>query len=201
MSFAILETTWREELDVRPFSTAHSRRVGRIAARLAARLGLSPRYIEMLREAAPLHDIGKLAIPREICAKQGPLTLRERAIMQTHTERGARILARSDDPMLQMAATIARSHHERWDGEGYPDAIAGWEIPLCARIVAVADVFDALTHERPYKGAWSVERALSEIRDSAGGQFDPDIVAAFLDAHGQGSRAGRRELGARSSRA
>ena len=185
---------------MRPFSTAHSRRVGRTAARIAARLGLSPRFIELVREAAPLHDIGKLAIPAEICAKPGPLTPRERAIMRMHTERGARILAQSDDPMLQMAATVARSHHERWDGTGYPDGLAGWEIPLCARIVAVADVFDALTHDRPYKEAWPVGRAIAEIRAGTGSQFDPDIVTAFMEAQGTVYPAGLRDRDHRTAR-
>jgi len=167
----------------RMFSPAHSRRVSRSAVRIASRLGLDAEYIEHLREAAALHDVGKLALPPGMLEKPGPLTREERAIMYRHTLAGARMLAGEGEPMLSMAADVAAAHHEHWDGCGYPAGLAGEEIPLAARIVAVADVFDALTHDRPYKRAWPVEQAIAEIAAGAGSQFDPAVVAAFLSWH------------------
>jgi PAS domain S-box-containing protein/putative nucleotidyltransferase with HDIG domain len=158
----------------------HTERVGEMAAGIARELGLPAAEVTLIQEAAPLHDIGKLAISDTILLKPGALTAEERATMQTHTTAGAAILHGSSSPVLQMAGKIAAAHHERWDGTGYPAGLAGQEIPLVARIVAVADVCDALTHERPYKNAWTIEEALAEIERSAGTQFDPDVARAFL---------------------
>jgi len=160
-------------------SFQHTERVGTLAAEIAARLALEPAQVATIRKAAPLHDIGKFAIPDGVLLKRGPLTDAERATMQTHAVIGAQLLSGSRSPVLQMAAVIAASHHERWDGRGYPARLSGESIPLVGRIVAVADVFDALTHARPYKQAWPVERALREILLLAGTHFDPRIVAAF----------------------
>ncbi len=162
----------------------HTERVGRAASDIAFGLGLALEQTTLLCEAAPLHDIGKLSIPDGILLKPGPLSDQERMIMQGHTTAGERLLGGSRSPVLQMAAVIAASHHERWDGNGYPAGLAREEIPLVGRIVAVADVFDALTHERPYKNAWPVDTAISEIRQGAGSQFDPRVVSAFLAIHG-----------------
>jgi len=159
----------------------HTTRVGEAAAELAAQLGAEE--IELLREAAPLHDVGKLAIPDHILLKPGKLSAVEYEVMKTHAALGARLLSDSNSPVLQMAAVIAATHHERWDGTGYPEGLAGEAIPLVGRVVAVADVFDALTHDRPYKSAWSVEQAIAEIQRAAGSQFDPCVVAAFLAMH------------------
>jgi len=162
-------------------SPAHSRRVGRAAEAVAARMGLAPHFIDLIREAAPLHDVGKLEISVEILDKPGPLTMRERVAMQRHAAAGEALCRKTeDDPVLRLAAQIARSHHERWDGRGYPDGLAFDRIPLAARIVAVVDVYDALVSERPYKGAWWPEDALAFLAESAGSQFDPDVVAAFV---------------------
>ncbi len=158
----------------------HTERVGAMSAGIAAGLGFDADQIALLREAAPLHDIGKIAISDSILLKPGKLSEDERAVMQTHAEIGARLLRGSSSPVLQMATVIAASHHERWDGAGYPAALAGEAIPLVGRVVAVADVFDALTHDRPYKRAWDVEDATAEIERGAGSQFDPRVVAAFL---------------------
>lgn len=158
----------------------HTERVGRTAAEIAAPLGLSTEQIELLREAAPLHDVGKLAISDSILLKPGKLTVEEYEVMKTHAAAGASLLSGSSSPVLQMATVIAASHHERWDGTGYPAGLAGEAIPLVGRVVAVADVFDALTHDRPYKSAWPLEQAVAEIRRSAGSQFDPRVAAAFL---------------------
>lgn len=158
----------------------HTERVGHIAARLALGLGLPAGQVTLLRQAAPLHDVGKLAIPDSILLKPGKLTEQELGVMQTHAELGARLLSSGSSPVLQMAAVIAATHHERWDGGGYPKGLSGEAIPLVGRIVAVADVFDALTHDRPYKPAWPVERAIAEIGSGAGSQFDPRVVTAFL---------------------
>jgi hypothetical protein len=158
----------------------HTERVGVTAAEIAARLGLAADQIGLLREAAPLHDVGKLAISDTILLKPGKLSAEEYEVMKTHAELGARLLSGSSSPVLQMATVIAGSHHERWDGAGYPAGLAEKAIPRVGRIVAVADVFDALTHERPYKPAWPVEQAIAEIERAAGSQFDPGVVAAFL---------------------
>jgi PAS domain S-box-containing protein len=158
----------------------HTERVGHVAAKLALELGLPAGQVTLLRQAAPLHDVGKLAIPDCILLKAGKLTPEEFEVMKTHAALGSRLLSSGSSPVLQMAAVIAATHHERWDGDGYPNGLSGETIPLVGRIVAVADVFDALTHDRPYKRAWSVERAIAEIGRGAGGQFDPRVVTAFL---------------------
>jgi putative two-component system response regulator len=165
----------------------HTQRVGRIAASLARALQVDERDVRLIRRAAPLHDIGKVGIPDEILLKKGPLTPEERLLMQGHTFIGARILSGSRFRVLQLAETIAMRHHERWDGTGYPDRIAGARVPVAARITAVADVWDALTHERPYKKAWTVEAAAEELRKQRERQFDPEVVAAFLELLRTGS--------------
>jgi PAS domain S-box-containing protein len=160
----------------------HTHRVGETVARIAAALGFPADEASLLVRAALLHDIGKIGIPDSILLKPGRLTPDEFAAMRTHTTRGAGILQGSRHRLLQLAEEIARSHHERWDGAGYPHGLAGEAIPLSGRIVAVADVFDALTNARPYKPAWSREAALAEIAAGAGSHFDPRVVEAFLRA-------------------
>jgi len=130
--------------------------------------------------AATMHDVGKIAVPDAILLKPGALTSEERREMEQHADRGRRILGGSDSPVMRLAAEIAGSHHERWDGTGYPYRLKGEAIPLSGRIVAVADVFDALTTQRPYKPAWSPEHARVFLQENAGSHFDPAIVAAFL---------------------
>ena len=161
----------------------HTRRVGDIAARLATALGLPPDRAELFRRAAPLHDLGKIGIPDSILLKPGKLTPEEFEVLKGHTAIGAAILSGSQSPLLQLAEEIALSHHERWDGTGYPYGLAGESIPLAGRIVTICDVFDALTHERPYKEAWPIEEAIKEIQRQHGKQFDPAIADAFLSLH------------------
>ncbi len=158
----------------------HTQRVGRVSARLAEVLSCSAERVELLRRAAPLHDIGKIGVPDSILLKEGPLTREERELMQKHATIGADILGGSKVPLLRLAEEIALAHHERWDGLGYPAQIGGSAIPQSGRIVAVADVFDSLTHARPYKRAWSIKEALAELEACAGTQFDPDVVEAML---------------------
>ncbi len=158
----------------------HTKRVTELATALAEELGMEEAELHRLRMAAGIHDVGKVAVPDEVLLKPGKLTPDEFEVIKTHTTIGARILAGGRSPIVQLAEQIARSHHERWDGKGYPDGLAGEGIPLPARIVAVADVFDALTHVRPYKVAWSVQDAAEEIARQSGTQFDPQVVAAFL---------------------
>jgi len=158
----------------------HTRRVGELSASLARVLGCPDDEVELIARAAPLHDIGKIGIPDAILLKPAKLTPEEFEVMRTHAAIGARILSGSDVPLLRLAATIAVSHHERWDGSGYPEGIPGEGTPLVGRIVAVADIYDALTHSRPYKPAWSAQDALAEIRAQAGLQLDPGVVEAFL---------------------
>jgi putative two-component system response regulator len=158
----------------------HTQRVGRLAGRVAQVLGLDDDHVDLIRKAAPLHDVGKIGIPDSILLKEGRLSAEERALMETHTAIGARILSGSRYPLLQLAEEIALSHHERWDGAGYPHGLRGSEIPLSGRIVAVADVFDSLTHVRPYKRAWTVRETLTEFRAEAGRQFDPELVEVLL---------------------
>jgi putative two-component system response regulator len=158
----------------------HVERIGSGAALVARRLGLSPGRAELIRLAAPLHDVGKIGIPDEILLKPGPLTDEERERMQEHAEVGYRLLTGSGSDMLETAATIAWTHHERWDGQGYPRGLAGEAIPIEGRITAVVDVFDALTHDRVYRPAMSTEQALEIIRRGRGSHFDPAAVEAFL---------------------
>ncbi|HEX6135848.1 MAG TPA: HD domain-containing phosphohydrolase [Longimicrobiales bacterium] len=158
----------------------HTLRVGRVAGRIAQVLGLPSESQELIARAAPLHDIGKIGIPDSILLKQDRLTPNERDVIQSHTVIGADILSGSRFALLQLAEEIALSHHERWDGAGYPHGLAREMIPLSGRIVAVADVLDALTHDRPYKPAWTMREALAEIEANAGTQFDPGVVEALL---------------------
>ncbi len=155
----------------------HIRRIQRITARLCRQLGLDADLTEEISFASILHDVGKIHIPDHILKKPGPLTDSEFALMQAHTVVGERILGRK--PFYHTARQIARHHHERWDGNGYPDGLAGEDIPLAARIVTVADVYDALTHERPYKPAWKPEKAMAAMEVFTGKIFDPDIFRAF----------------------
>jgi len=157
----------------------HTRRVGRTAAEVARALELPPREVGGIRMAAPLHDVGKIGIPDSILLSADKLSDDHIKVMKTHCVIGAELLSSEDVPLLQLAAEIALSHHERWDGKGYPYGRAGDDIPLAGRIVAVADVFDALTHHRPYKNAWLQEAALEEIVALSGLAFDPDVVSAF----------------------
>jgi putative two-component system response regulator len=158
----------------------HCYRVGRLASLLAREIGLEDDVCFLIDLAARLHDIGKLAVPDALLLKPGALTPEERAIMETHTVAGAQILARSEVPHMHVAEAIARHHHERWDGSGYPDRLAGFAIPIAARVTALADVFDALTHERPYKRAWGVDEALREIAALRARHFDPALTDVFL---------------------
>ncbi|HKI91004.1 MAG TPA: HD domain-containing phosphohydrolase [Gaiellaceae bacterium] len=160
---------------------AHVERVASYAAAIAHRLGIEPERAELLRLASPLHDVGKLAIGEHILAKPAALTRDERCEIEQHTEAGYRLLAGSGNELLDLAATIARSHHERWDGAGYPHRLAGEEIPLEGRIVAVADVFDALTSDRPYRPGLTSAEAREHIVAEAGTAFDPRVVSAFLE--------------------
>ena len=167
----------------------HAQRVGRTVARIARVMGMPEADVEVLRRAAPLHDIGKIGIPDTILLKRGTLTPEEFALMQSHARIGAEILSGSEFAMLNIAEQIASAHHERWDGAGYPHGRSGEEIPVAARLVAVADVFDALAHERPYKPAWPVARAVEEITNLSGRHFDPAVVEAFATLDHEGLMA------------
>jgi putative two-component system response regulator len=164
----------------------HGQRVAALAAEIAVALGWSAESVDHLRKAAALHDIGKIGVDDSILLKPGPLAESEFEAQTRHTILGAAILSGSRFPVLRMAEEVALTHHERWDGCGYPAAIAGDDIPLSGRIVAVADVFDALTHQRPYKKAWTPEEAVAQIRADAGSRYDPVVVAAFLRVAEQG---------------
>lgn len=163
----------------------HVVRMAHISACLGERYGLNARQNDMLLHAAPLHDIGKIAIPDAILKKDGPLTPEEMARMRTHCQIGFDLLSRSQAPTLRLGAEIALNHHERWDGGGYPQGRRGEQIPLSARIVAVADVFDALTSVRPYKAAWSFEASLAHVEAQSGAHFDPAVVACLRPCIGQ----------------
>lgn len=146
---------------------------------IAEEIGASEQWIDLLYNAAPMHDIGKIGTPDRVLLKPGKLDAEEWAEMQRHVEYGADIIGKHSSPLLQMAREIALYHHEKWDGSGYPHQTANTDIPLSARIVAIADVFDALTSERPYKKAWSIEDAINLLKKEAGKHFDPDLVPAF----------------------
>ena len=157
----------------------HTQRVGQMSALLAKQIGLPDSQVTLIRRAAELHDVGKIGVPDAILMKIGKLTPEEFEIVKTHTSIGARILSGGKFPLLRLAEEIAFTHHERWDGSGYA-GIRGTDIALAGRIVAVADVFDALTQQRPYKPAWPVADAIAEIDRQRGLQFDPSIVDAFM---------------------
>jgi PAS domain S-box-containing protein len=158
----------------------HTERVARTASLVAIALGLDADLVRTIRRASPLHDIGKIGIPDCILLKPDRLTTEEFEVIKTHTAIGKRILGDSHFPILKMATEIAFTHHERWDGTGYPAGLRGPAIPICGRITALADAFDAMTHARPYKQAFSVEHAVAEIRRCSASQFDPAIVEAFM---------------------
>lgn len=159
---------------------AHIKRMSAYCKVVAKKLNLPSEVVEIIELAASMHDIGKIGIPDAILHKPGKLTDQEFEVMKTHANIGANLLMDSDDPMLQLAREIALGHHEKWDGSGYPSGLKGTEIPISARIAAVCDVFDALTSDRPYKTAWSIEHALFELQGSTGKAFDPEVVDAFL---------------------
>ncbi len=158
----------------------HTQRVGRLAARIGAELGLSDTEVELLRRAAPLHDVGKIGAPDHILLKPGKLSEEEYEVMKLHVEIGSSLLSHSRSELVRLAELIARTHHERYDGSGYPEGLSGEEIPLVGQIVAVADVFDTLLHRRPYKAPWPLEKAVGEINRQADHDFAPRVVAAFL---------------------
>jgi putative two-component system response regulator len=161
-------------------TASHTKRVGIYSEAIARAYGLSIELCADIRLASPMHDIGKVGIPDSVLLKKGKLTEQEFAEMQKHTIVGCAILRESNSSLLQLAAEIAGSHHERWDGQGYPSRLAGNAIPLSGRIVALADNFDALTTERPYKEAWPAQKAVDHILERAGSQFDPRCVDAFV---------------------
>ena len=158
----------------------HVVRMSHYSKILAQQLDVSPRWVELVFQASPMHDIGKIGIPDAVLRKPGKLDKDEWEVMQTHVKIGADIIANSESLLLQMAQEIALYHHEKWDGSGYPHKLKGEEIPLSARIVAIADVFDALTSERPYKEAWPVEKAVALLEEEAGSHFDPTLVPIFV---------------------
>jgi putative two-component system response regulator len=163
-----------------PETGAHIIRMAHYSKHIASKLGLSIEQQELILQAAPMHDIGKVGTPDIILLKPGKLTDEEFVIMKRHAEIGYQVLSTSSSPLLLVAAEIAHTHHEKVDGSGYPQGLKGEEIPLFGRIVAVADVFDALTSERPYKKAWAVEKASQLLHDGAGSHFDPACVVAFF---------------------
>jgi len=173
----------------------HILRVGRLAGRIARALGWLEDDAELLATAARLHDVGKIGIPDAILLKPAGLSPSEFALMREHTTIGGEILSGGQTRLLKMAHEIALSHHERWDGKGYPRGLKEQAIPLPARIVAVVDTLDALTHERSYKPAWSLQDSLEEIRGQAGLQFDPEVVRACLATFAEGGEAALEIVG------
>lgn len=189
VSTAVLETSYHDAIKMLGAASefkdtdtgVHIWRMAAYSAHLARLAGWDKDACAQMMLAAPMHDLGKLGIPDSILHKPGPLDTAEWEVMKTHSVIGYRILSSSQAPILQMAATIAYHHHERWDGSGYPSGLAGEEIPEMARIVAIADVFDALTMDRPYKKAWPIERVIETLHADAGSHFDPRLMALFLD--------------------
>lgn len=166
---------WRDD-----DTAQHVQRVSEISCLIAREAGLDDEQCRLIREASPMHDLGKIGVPDGVLRKPGKLTSEEFELVKQHSRIGADILHGGTTPLVRTAETIARWHHERWDGTGYPDGLKGEEIPLPARIVAIADVFDALTSRRPYKEAWPMIKAVEAIRSLAGTQFDPRLVECFL---------------------
>ena len=159
----------------------HIWRMAAYSRALAAAVGWNASRCQLLELAAPMHDMGKLGIPGSILRKPAKLDEEEWTIMRTHSRIGWAILSKSDAPLFQLAAEIALHHHERWDGSGYPDGLAGDAIEQSARIVAIADVFDALSMRRPYKESWGIDRIVSTLQEGKGSHFDPAILGKFLE--------------------
>lgn len=157
----------------------HVIRMSQASALVAKQMGLDDHQCDLILHASPMHDVGKIAIPDDILLKEGPLVGEEWTEMKTHAEIGAELLSGYDSELLSTAASLAKTHHEKWDGSGYPAGLKGEEIPLFSRIVAVCDVFDALTSKRPYKDPWTVEDTLSYLHERSGSDFDPQVVLAF----------------------
>lgn len=160
---------------------AHIVRMSRIAEVIARRAGLDEKLCELILYSSTMHDVGKIGIPDNILLKPGKLTSEEWEIMKSHVEIGTQIIGDYPADILWMGSVIARSHHEKWDGSGYPDGLKGEAIPIAGRIAAISDVFDALLSKRPYKKAWPLEKALAMIKESSGKHFDPVLVDVFLD--------------------
>ncbi|MFT6927102.1 MAG: putative two-component system response regulator [Psychromonas sp.] len=158
----------------------HMWRMADYSAALAKGIGWSESEVELLQLAAPLHDTGKVGIPDSILKSPNKLTEEEWVTMRKHPDMGYQILSKSEAPLFKLAASIAFGHHEKWDGSGYPLGLAGEEIPIASRIVALADVFDALTMKRPYKKSWAIEEALQYIKENSGSHFDPNLVESFI---------------------
>ena len=161
----------------------HILRIQDLTSKICSGLGMSLEESEQISFFSIMHDVGKIHIPDRILQKPGPLNPQEWQVMQTHCLAGEKILGTK--PFYQTAREIARSHHERWNGSGYPDGLKGAAIPIAARIVTVADVFDALTHKRPYKPAWPVAAALAEMQTLSAKSFDPDILHVFMQIQTQ----------------
>ncbi|HVA09735.1 MAG TPA: HD domain-containing phosphohydrolase [Acidimicrobiales bacterium] len=166
---------WRD-----PDTGHHLERMSQHAARLATLIGMPAGAVERLRIASQMHDIGKIGLPDAVLLKPGPLTDDERKIMQQHAEIGFKMLKDSESPLLQLGSVIALTHHERYDGSGYPNGLKGDKIPIEGRIVAIADVYDALRSARPYKPAFSLEDSLGILRDSRGSHLDPELLDIFI---------------------
>ncbi|NCC25249.1 MAG: response regulator [Deltaproteobacteria bacterium] len=162
-------------------TASHINRMSHISGLLARKMGMTEYEVDTVLHASPMHDVGKIGVPDAILFKPGPLSPEEWVIMKRHTEFGGKILDGGDSDLLQLARVIALSHHEKWDGSGYPNGLKGEDIPLVGRICAVADVFDALMSERPYKKPFSLEKSLDIMRQGRGSHFDPRVLDAFLD--------------------
>lgn len=174
----------------------HIVRIGFLAEALALFLGQPKAYAQLLRKAAPMHDIGKIGIPDNVLKKPGPFTPEERLVMNRHPDIGADILGKSRIALFQMASEIALTHHERWDGQGYPNQLAGQAIPLSGRIVTIVDFYDALTMDRVYRPAFSHEKAMNMLMAESGKAFDPALVDCFMQ-HSDDLRAVRERVTAR----
>ena len=159
----------------------HVKRMAEYCYKLALLSGMQVHEADLIKHASPMHDIGKIATPDAVLLKPGKLNAEEWLIMRQHPEIGYQILANSERPILKAASTIALQHHEKYDGSGYPSGLKGTEIHVFARIVAIADVFDALSHARCYKPAWPVEEVMKVMKEGAGKHFDPDLLKVFID--------------------
>lgn len=161
-------------------TSTHLQRISQYAELIAREMGLDSDMVESIRWASPMHDVGKIGIPDRILMKPGKLTPEEWEIMKKHSEIGAKILEGSDQELIKLAEMIALTHHEKWDGSGYPKGLKGKEIPLAGRITAIADVFDALISRRPYKEAFNFDKSVAIIKESSGTHFDPEVAEAFM---------------------